>query len=134
MEYITKTRVKDASRLNFLPLFTGKYFMQYEQLIYRKLLEASQGQYDGGYWDYYTLSNGGFFMELDSQTRFNMQCIDNGYSGQMSAEAASLGVNLCIQNLFAWEINAQIYSKHYYQLRAYAIEHDEAAEILGFID
>ena len=108
--------------------------MHYENEIYNKLGEASKGQYQGGYWQYYTLSNGGFYMELDDDMRFDMECLSNYYNGEMSAQAASIAVNLCVQNAFAWQIEAEKFSEHFYQLRVFATGHEEANTILGFID
>ena len=57
-EEIVATLVDDENRLDFLPTFFGPRFMLHgETLIYawmRKLCSA----YNGGYWKFYTLSNG----------------------------------------------------------------------------
>lgn len=55
MEVITKTQVPENKRLEFLPHFVGKHFITYERMIFNKLGEASNGQYTGGYWEFYTL-------------------------------------------------------------------------------
>lgn len=131
MEAITKT--KYDNRLEFLPYYVGNKFLQYEMLVYDQMLKASK-QYDGGYWEYYTLSNSGFYMELQNNESFEMECLSNYYNGKMSAEAASIAVNLCVQNLFAWQVNPERFSDAFHLLRDYASQHEEAREIFGFID
>ncbi len=133
MEVITKTLVKDNKRLDFLPHFVGDNFLRYEQMIYGGMDRFCK-EYNGGYWQYYTLSNGGFLMVLDENKRFSVECLTNYYDGNMSAEAVSIGVNLYVQNVFAWEVNAERFSEAFYCLRDYAAQHDEAREIFAFID
>ncbi len=133
MKTITKTQCSESKRLDFLPHHVGNKFIQYENLIYAHMRKASK-QYDGGYWEYYTLSNGGFYMELQEDERLDMECMGNCYRGEMSAEAASLAVNLCVQNIFAWQVNPARFSDTFHNLRHYASQHQEAREIFGFID
>lgn len=134
MEDITKTQVPENEKLDFLPRFVGKHFMAYESMIYDRLREASNGQYEGGYWEFYTLSNGGFYMELMQDEALEMECVGNYYQGTMSAEAASIAINLVVQNAFAWQVDADKHSEHFYQLRDYASQHEEAGKIFAFID
>lgn len=74
MEGITKKQY--SNRLDFLPHYVGNKFLQYEMLIYDQMRKASK-PYDGGYWEYYTLSNGGFYMELQQDEHFAMECLSN---------------------------------------------------------
>lgn len=135
MDVITKKQVPENKRLDeFLPAFVGKHFMFYEKMVFDKLYEASNGQYQSGYWEYYNLSNGGFYMELVQEDDINMLCFDNYYRGTMSAQAASIAINLVVQNAFAWQVDADKHSEHFYQLRDFASQHEEAAQIFAFID
>lgn len=134
MDVITRKQCPESKRLDFLPAFVGKHYLAYESMIFDKLREASNGQYNGGYWEFYTLSNGGFYMELRQDEALKMECIGNYYNGTMSAEAASIAVNLCVQNAFAWQVDAEKHSAHFDQLRDYAIQHNEAAQIMAYID
>ena len=133
IDSIQKTLCPDQERLDFLPRHTGKHFLRYEQLVYATMDKSCEG-YSGGFWHYYTLSNGGFFMALDDHRRFRVECDSNGYEGEMSAEAVSLGVNLFVQNRFAWEIEAEHFSNAFYQLKDFAAEHPEVRDIMAFID
>ena len=133
MKKITKTLYPEHKRLEYLPRFLGKHFLRYENAIYDHMRKSSV-DYNGGYWDYYTLSNGGFYMGLSQSEPLKMECVSNYFEGEMSADAASIGVNLVILNAFAWQVNAEKYGAAFHSLRDYALEHAEAAKILGFID
>ena len=133
MENITKKLYPESKRMEFLPKFVGKKFMKYETMIY-EYLDCASEDYNGGFWEFYTLSNGGFYMAVESEKRFRMEWPDNYYEGEMSADAASIGVNLFVQNAFAWEVDAERFTDAFHQLRDYAAEHAEAPEIFRFID
>lgn len=88
-------------------------------------------QYDGGFWEFYTLSNGGFFMAPTSRESFHVVCA-NGFKGDLSADA--FGITSC---LYAWSLLsfaadeklAEECAKQYHWLRDYAAQHPEAAAI-----
>lgn len=133
MELITRKDYLESERLEFLPRFVGKHFMAYEAYIFNKMKEDA-AKYNGGFWEYYTLFNGGFYMSLTQEKPLKMVCVGNYYEGEMSADAASIGVNLFALNTFACEINPEKFGEAYYQLRDYAIQHNEAAQIMAYID
>ncbi len=133
METITKTFCPENERLHFLPRFVGKHFLQYELSVYAHTDTFSK-DYSGGFWDYYTLSNGGFYMALSQAEYLYVECLSNYFEDKMSADATSIGVNLFVLNDFAWTLNSEKFSTLYSHLREYAEEHPEAGKILAFID
>lgn len=133
LEAITATKAKINEQLDFLPKYTGKHYLAYETMIYEYMGYASP-DYKGGLWSYYGLSNGGFYMRFIGREVMNMECEDNMYQGEMSADAASIGINLFVQNAFAWQVDAERFSAAYHALRDFALQHKEAGEILRFID
>ena len=133
MEQIKRETYLESQRLEFLPRFVGKHFMVYEGFIFNKMREDAE-KYEGGFWEYYALSNGGFYMGLDQSERITMECTGNYFKGTMSADAASIGVNLYALNTFAWQLDADKFSEDYYQLRDYALQHEEVAQIMAYID
>jgi hypothetical protein len=58
----------------------------------------------------------------------------NGYEGQMSADAAGITACLFALSHLSFRIPNDLISRHYYQLRDFALEHAEATEILAAID
>jgi hypothetical protein len=92
--------------------------------------------YHGGYWHFYTLDNGGFYMAPEGDQVLAVSC-DNYFTGELSADA--LGIVSC---LYAYshcsfsqnEAFGRLCARHYHLLREYMFEHKEVAAILGAID
>jgi len=99
------------------------------------ITERMTEDYEGGYWEFFTLSNGGFYMAPGSDTRFDVSC-DNQYRGELSADA--LGITACLyaySNLsFENGRFARVCACHYHRLREFMFEHPEVREILGATD
>jgi hypothetical protein len=92
---------------------------------------ALSEQYDGGYWEFFSLSNGGFFMAPTSRETFHVVCA-NGFEGDLSADA--FGITACLHafsllSFAADEKLAEECTRHYHCLREYAGRHPEAASI-----
>jgi len=130
---ITKTLVDENKRLDFLPKYCGKHFMHYETAVY-SLMDRASADYSGGLWQFYTLSNGGFFMALDQEGSLKMAWADNYYQGTMSAEAASIAVNLMALSHLSCQLPSEKLGEHFHQLREFALDHAEAGQIFAFID
>ncbi len=130
---IIKTLVKDQDRLNFLPSKIGKTFLKFEQLAYGFMSHFCE-EYTGGFWNFYTLDNGGILMTLNSDQSFDVVNDMNYFEGLMSAEAASIGVNLFALNALANETQDSRLVDYYYALRDFAAEHSESSKIFGLID
>ena len=83
---IAARRVDDSQRLMALPRYFGHRLMVFEGAVYDFMHRFAQ-DYRGGFWQFYELSNGGFYMAPDRESfRF---CIDsNSYEGVLSADAA----------------------------------------------
>ena len=132
---ITKTLVAESDRLNTLPRYLGKHYLEFEMSVYG-FMDRFCENYNGGYWDYYRLSNGGFFMCLSDEQRFNVVNEGNHFSSEMSAEAVSVGVNLFALNALLWGENADAKIFDLYDdVRDYAADiPDEAGKIWAFLD
>ncbi|KLR48523.1 antirestriction protein [Enterobacter ludwigii] len=133
--YITASHVPDRQRINFWPKHFGKIpqWMLLEPRAFAwmdRLCDA----YNGGYWNYYTLSNGGAFIAPDSKGCWAVFNKLNGNSAEMSSEAA--GITVCLLNWshHACTIGSPAMSEHYYQLREFALSHSESSAIMHIID
>ena len=116
-------------------LFGLNFPMKLEPLIFN-LTDHIADNYCGGYWDFYTLSNGGFYMSPCSDEHFNVSC-ENGFEGQLSADA--LGIVVCLYayshlSFFGKNGFDEICAEHYHLLREVALEHDGAGGIFSAID
>ncbi|SAL03039.1 antirestriction protein [Caballeronia calidae] len=134
---ITARLVPDDRRLNFLPeAFTTRMMMRAESLVFYQADMLSK-QYRGGLWDFYSLSNGGFYLVPTCAKRFDVSVVGNGYEGNVSADAFGIIVTLFVYGALVFIDDATLqekYSNHYHQLRDFAIEHTEREAILNAID
>jgi hypothetical protein len=89
--------------------------------------------YYGGFWDFFELSNGGFYM-APQMPAVRLSVESNGYDGRMSADAAGITVCLLAFSHLAFEDNAEVYSRHFHWLRDFALGHSEASQIFAAID
>ncbi|EOL5895096.1 antirestriction protein [Providencia stuartii] len=78
---ITAIEVKNAqARLTFLPSKLGRYCIAFENAIYNWMTRNAVA-YNGGYWDFYKLSNGGFYLQ---PTKGYMLTSPNGFMDDVS--------------------------------------------------
>lgn len=133
---ITRQLVGTAQRIKVTAdLFGMQFPMWIEPYIY-SITASIASEYIGGFWHFYNLSNGGFYMAPDDDMLFDVIC-DNGYEGKLSADA--LGVTAC---LYAYShlsfsddsVMAKVCAEQYHLLREYMLAHKEAGTILRAID
>lgn len=125
--------VLDGERINTLPRHFGRHLMQVESAVYGFMRRFSHA-YRGGYWTFFELSNGGFYMAPEDGSRFAL-CIDtNGYEGEMSADAVGITVCLFALSHLSFLTVDEGISEHFYWLRDFALQHPEAREIFAAID
>jgi len=127
--------VCDADRLAFVDRLFGIHFpMRLEPTVF-DMAGMLSADYDGGYWQFYVLSNHGFYMAPSADTIFNVSC-ENGYEGKLTADA--LGIAACLYAFshlsFGGEAFADTCARHYHWLREFMMEHPEARAILGATD
>lgn len=126
-------KVSPRARLGILPRHFGPHMMTVEAKIF-DLLRQFSPQYGGGEWAMYELSNGGFMM-TPSDASYRLSIPSNGYEGEMSAEAAGITVCLFCFSLLSFEYReAEVFTRHFYRLRDFALGHAESAEIFAAID
>ncbi len=132
---IKGTLVPESQRLNVADKHFGIRFpMIFELMVYRFTEQLAEA-YTGGYWHFYTLSNGGFYMAPNLEDSFAL-IADNGYTGTISADA--LGITACLytysQLSFSKDAFGQSCTKQYHLLYAFAMAHPEAKAIRAAID
>lgn len=133
---ITRRLVDDDRRLDLTAeLFSIHFPMRLEPFIY-DFTEQIAREYNGGYWNFYQLSNGGFYMAVNTDKTYQVSC-ENDYEGTLSADA--LGITACLyaySHLSFSRISefAEVCAQHYHWLREYMLEHPEAGSILQAID
>ena len=135
---ITATLIPEGpQRLNFLSMMFGRNFMRGEALVYGWLSRLSE-DYNGGFWNYYTLTNGGFYMAPATDKALRLVVAGNWFEGELSADAAGIVATLFALGQIAAEIQgtaeADALIDRYYFLRDFAAEHAEAGLIFRAID
>jgi hypothetical protein len=135
LSLVTKELVPENQRLAISERLFGIHFpLRMEPVIYG-ITERMAHEYKGGYWDFYTLSNGGFYMAPSGDDVFHVSC-DNMFEGDLSADA--LGITACLyaySNLsFSNTRFARVSACHYHRLREHMFEHPEVKAILGATD
>ena len=85
--------VDDEQRLDLLPTFFGFDCVNVENTIYR-FMRLLTPFYDGGFWEFMQLSNGGFYMYCTGSGTYQMEWEMNGFSGEVSNETAGIIVTL----------------------------------------
>lgn len=135
-ERITRQRIAEEQRCTVTADHFGVHFpLQLEPSIFALAANLSS-DYVGGYWDFYTLDNGGFYMAPDSGPRFQV-ISPNGYEGFMSADAFGIAVCLFTFSHLSFsnrEEFANACARHYHWLREFAMDHAEAGAILAACD
>lgn len=132
---ITATLVTDEERV----AFWGRHFGRVRQWIFLEpqvfaWLDLWNAGYQGGVWEFHTLSSGGAFLtppEQESYALFNEQ---NGNDAELSTEATGIAVCLMAWSHHACRTNCPVIGEHYYRLRDYALAHPECRDIMRLID
>ena len=132
---VTRELVPENQRLYITEKLFGVHFpLQLEPVIYG-ITERMAEDYNGGYWEFWTLSNGGFYMAPAGNRLHHVIC-DNCFEGDLSADA--LGITSCLYAYSHLSFTdgdiAKEYARHYHRLRAFMVEHPEVREILGATD
>lgn len=130
---ISKWVVKQDERLNALPKAFGSIGLILEGRVYDNV-EFLTADYRGGYWFFYTLSNGGFYMAPKTDALFRMVNPANYSDEKMSADAAGICACLFALSQMCFESDNPVLAERFHQLRGFAAEHSEAGKIFKLID
>jgi hypothetical protein len=127
--------IPDNQRASFAAKLFGARFIFLESFVFDTASSLSP-DYDGGLWSFHGLCNGGFYMAPREPKSFCVQCA-NGFDGGLSAEA--FGITCCLYaysllSFSADEAFAETCAEHFHKLRAFALQHEEARQIVQAID
>ena len=132
---VTRELVPEDQRLVITERLFGMAFpLQLEPVVYG-ITDRMAEEYTGGYWDFWTLSNGGFYMAPAEDRTFHVKC-QNMYEGDLSADALGIVATLYAYSNLSFSLSdiAREYARHYHLLREYTVGHPEVSEILGATD
>lgn len=135
MNAITSQRIASNQRVSHTGRLFGYNFpMRLEPAIFNFAGNLA-AEYDGGCWEFWKLSNGGFYLAPVSEVKFSVSA-ENGYEGSMSGDA--LGITACLYAYshlsFGDGAFAEICAEQYHLLREFALDHAEAGSVFQAID
>ena len=130
---VTSKLIPEHLRLSTLPRYFDEDYLRAESLVYYWMHRLSK-TYDGGYWHFYVLSNGGFYMAPAIDSPLEVVVESNGFAATMSADAAGLVAVLYAFCQLANDLNSHRFNELYFQVREFAMCHAEAELIWRAID
>ncbi|KAJ8139263.1 hypothetical protein OY671_007526, partial [Metschnikowia pulcherrima] len=89
-ERIAAVSVGEEDRIMCSPRSFGSARMIEVEAVTYGYMSKLSADYTGAYWHFYTLSNGGFYMAPGDQPQYHSEWDGNGFSGDVSADAAGL--------------------------------------------
>ena len=94
--------------------------------------------YQGGFWDFIRLKDGGFYMALDPRDSYQCQVAGNGYHGELSGDAAGIVCCMMVYSHMSFVAKGrlqELLTKHFHWVREYVANgHPEARKIFAAID
>lgn len=134
-DIITRTLVADDDRLEFLPKHLGLSLLFRGQNMFMEYMDKlSPKDYGGGFWEFYELSNGGWYTAPRGDDQYRMEWAGNHYEGTMSADAAGITASLFTICELANRSQKDSLIQAYHALREYAVQHAEWEQIGQAID
>ncbi len=131
--FITASLVPEAARPNFLASKLGLAAASFETYAY-SFMDSFCPTYAGGYWHFVELSNGGFYIYLDTDEKLGMAFPNFYVADGMAPETAGIIITLYALSNLSFEVQAESVAKHYHLLRDFAAEHPDAGVIFRAID
>lgn len=133
---VIATRIPHKNR-QVIPgqLFGHDFPLRIEPTVFNIARDQAQN-YNGGYWRFYSLSNGGFYMAPDADSTFHIKC-PNHYQGELSSDAFGIVACLCAYSYLSFSEDtrfARICAMHFHLLRPFVADHPEALKIYRAID
>jgi hypothetical protein len=131
---VSKKEIPENKRLDALPKYFGAQMMIFEGAVF-DFMDRFCSDYTGGFWHFFSLDNGGFFMSpssLEKEVSFSVDL--NGFEGVMSNEAAGIACCLFAMSHLSFSDKTGNMAERYHELREFALDHQEAGLIFSAID
>jgi hypothetical protein len=115
-------------------LFGLAYVLKLEPTVFN-MAGMLAPAYDGAYWEFITLSNGGFYMAPRGENTYDVSC-ENGFEGKLTANALGLAACLYAYSSLSFDGDAfaDLCATQYHLVREYMFQHHEAESIARAID
>ncbi|MFK3663585.1 antirestriction protein [Scandinavium sp. NPDC088450] len=131
--------LSDAERPGFLPDLFSRDFMLSEATVYAYAGRYCP-EYQGGYWQFYRLPEGGGYMAPDTEI-LTFRNADNGFEQSVSGEVAGIILTALVLNHRSWhhshndqEALCHHFCRRYEQLMAFVDSHPQSATVWRALD
>lgn len=91
------------------------------------------GSYGGGWWDFFQLSNGGFYVALKGDKQFHLRS-PNGFECDVDANTAGLIISAFAFSHLSFGPNGEAFAEQYHLLSDFIFQHPEAGTIRAALD
>ena len=130
---IAATEVTNGTqRLLCLPNIAGNRCVVLEHTIY-DMTRRITDDYDGGLWNFYNLSNGGFYMAPKTDKSFDLSC-ENTFEHEVSADTAGIIACAMAYSHLSFLDNGECFAEAYQRLSDYIFQHRDAGIIRAALD
>lgn len=130
---VTATAVAYPESQAFLYKQLGLDWLRFEHGAYETLRAATNG-YGGGLWDFYSLSNGGFYIAPSGCPVLRLQGPDNGFDGLLSADAAGIYATAMTLSHLSFQSQSELPGEKFHLLRDFYVHHAEARTLFRALD
>ncbi|MCG8382909.1 MAG: antirestriction protein [Gammaproteobacteria bacterium] len=132
-ETVTSKKIAETDRLNFLSRHLGKLCVEVEQYVY-KLADMYVKDYNGGYWEFYELSNGGFYIAQNEAELIKFENQDNYFETVADANTIGMVLTLFTLSELSFKYPEGLLAEKFHLLRDYALDSEHGAIIAKAID
>lgn len=131
---IQLTEIHNEARFGFTSaLFGQRACLEGEIAVFQWMRQLCTA-YNGGFWRFYRLSNGGLFMAPSANEPMHLTWPMNWSDEHVSCQAAGIVVTLFALSQMMQSHSDELLTENYQLLREYLVEHPEAGAMLRLID
>lgn len=123
----------DSERMRCLPDVAGEQCVLLEHTIY-DMLRMMCAHHDGGLWDFFKLSNGGFYMAPEAMGEYRLVGPGNGFEGGVSAKHFGLIATAMAYSHLSFRQTGSCFSRAYVQLSEFIHQQDDRTTVLAALD
>lgn len=133
-ELITATIFPDHERVGFTYLLYGPNLMFSGEFSVGDIHDQMTGRDQSGYWNYYKLSNGGFYMAPKRDELLHITWPHSDFDGVLTSDASGIAATLFTLKFILAEFRDAHVEAMLLKLEDFARGHAESQKILRAID
>lgn len=125
----------EPSRMKCLSDIAGPSIIQTVRLehAFFNAMHLYDNTYCGGWWNFFKLSNGGFYVALKDDRQFHMVS-PNGFECDVDANTAGIIISAFAYSNLSFGSNGDAFGEEYHKLSDFIFQHPEAGTIRAALD